>query len=207
MNGKARIGVIGAGWWVTENHLPILEERDDIELAAVCRLGEAELQQVEERFGFGFATEDYREMLDQVALDGVIVGSPHVVHHEHAKAALERELHAMVEKPMTTRTAEARELVELAARKNRQIVIPYGWNFRPYTREARRLVREGYIGEIEHVVCQMASPTRDLFSGEPMQETEEAFFRPAASTWADPERSGGYGWGQLTHALGLLFWV
>ena len=30
-------------------------------------------------------------------------------------------------------------------------------------------------------------------------------FRPPPSTWADPERAGGYGWGQLVHALGLLF--
>ena len=30
-------------------------------------------------------------------------------------------------------------------------------------------------------------------------------FRPPPSTWADPRRAGGYGWGQLVHALGLLF--
>ena len=30
-------------------------------------------------------------------------------------------------------------------------------------------------------------------------------FRPLASTWSDPKRAGGYGWGQLVHALGLLF--
>jgi predicted dehydrogenase len=32
-------------------------------------------------------------------------------------------------------------------------------------------------------------------------------FRPASSTWSDPQKAGGYGWGQLTHALGLLFRV
>jgi predicted dehydrogenase len=205
MATRARIGVIGAGWWVTENHLLILKERDDVELAAVCRLGEVELRRVKEQFDFEYATENYREMLDDVSLDGVIVGSPHDFHYEHAKAALERDLHVMIEKPMTTRTAEARELVELADRRNRQIVIPYGWNFRPYTRAAYRLVREGSVGTVEHVVCQMASPLRDLFSGQPLQEAEESLFQPATSTWADPERSGGYGWGQLVHALGLLF--
>jgi predicted dehydrogenase len=55
--------------------------------------------------------------------------------------------------------------------------------------------------------AQMASALEDLFAGRPMKETEGARFRPPASTWADPKRSGGYGWGQLVHALGLLFLV
>ena len=29
---KAKIGVIGAGWWATEFHIPHLKERDDVEL-------------------------------------------------------------------------------------------------------------------------------------------------------------------------------
>ena len=51
----------------------------------------------------------------------------------------------------------------------------------------------------------MASALEDLFAGQPMKETEGQMFRPPPSTWADPERAGGYGWGQLVHALGLLF--
>ena len=61
------------------------------------------------------------------------------------------------------------------------------------------------ISLIQHVVLQMASALEDLFAGEPMKETEGHMFRPPPSTWADPARAGGYGWGQLVHALGLLF--
>jgi predicted dehydrogenase len=204
---KARIGVIGAGWWVVQNHLPILHQREDVTLAGVCRLGPAELEDVRARFGFPFATEDFRALLDHQPLDGVVVGSPHVAHYEHARAALERGLHVMVEKPLTTSAADARALVALAREQGVQILIPHGWNFRPVSREARRLVREGAIGEVRHVALQMASALRDLFAGRPLAGTETAVFRPPASTWADPARAGGYGWGQLCHALGLLFRV
>ncbi|HEX2034832.1 MAG TPA: Gfo/Idh/MocA family oxidoreductase [Chloroflexota bacterium] len=204
---KARIGVIGAGWWMVANHLPILQRREDVELAGVCRLGREELEQVKARFGFPFATEDAEALLDSVPLDGVLIGSPHVAHYAHARAALIRGLHVLVEKPLATSAREARELVALAAAAGREILIPYGWNFKPFTREARRLVRQGALGEVEHVVCQMASALRDLFSGAGLREAETAFFRPAPSTWADPQRAGGYGWGQLVHALGLLFRV
>ena len=37
---KVKIGVIGAGWWATENHIPHLAERDEVELTSVCKLEE-----------------------------------------------------------------------------------------------------------------------------------------------------------------------
>ena len=110
---RARLGFIGAGWWATANHMPILAARDDVELVSVCRLGARELAQVRDRFGFTHATEDYRELLAQ-ELDGVVVSSPHRLHYEHARAALERGRHVMVEKPMTTSGTEARELARIA---------------------------------------------------------------------------------------------
>ena len=46
MSNKVKLGFIGAGWWATSNHMPILAERDDGELVGVCRLGKEELSQV-----------------------------------------------------------------------------------------------------------------------------------------------------------------
>lgn len=200
---KARIGVIGAGWWAVANHLPELKKNPDCEIVAVSRLGAAELDEVQQLFEVPAGFEDFREMLAKVPMDGVVVSSPHVAHFEHASAALEAGCHVLVEKPLTTSSSDARALVALAERRGRQIVVPYGWNFKPFTAEARRLVAG--VGTVEHVVLQMASALEDLFAGRPMKETEGAVFRPPASTWADPKRAGGYGWGQLVHALGLLF--
>ena len=69
----AKIGLIGAGWWATANHLPVFANRDDIELASVCRLGADELLQVKNKFGFTHATENYRELLETRGLSGVVV--------------------------------------------------------------------------------------------------------------------------------------
>jgi predicted dehydrogenase len=205
MSGKARIGVIGAGWWAVVNHIPVLQKLPDCEVVAVNRLGAAELAAVTEKFGIAAGYEDYREMLAEVPMDGVVVSSPHTLHFEHAKAALEKGCHVLVEKPLTTSAADARALVALAKAEGRQIVVPYGWNFQPFADEARRLAAG--VGRVEHVVLQMANALEDLFAGEPMIETEGAMFRPPPSTWADPKRAGGFGWGQLVHALGLMFRV
>jgi predicted dehydrogenase len=202
---KARIGVIGAGWWAAVNHLPALKANPDCDIVAVNRLGASELEEIRGTFEIPLAFEDWREMLESVPMDGVVIASPHMLHHEHAAAALARGCHVAVEKPLTTNAAAARDLVARAGAAGREIVVPSGWNFKNWTGEARRLVQSGEIGRIEHVVLQMASALEDLFAGLPMKETEDQRFRPAASTWADPKRAGGYGWGQLCHALGLLF--
>jgi predicted dehydrogenase len=205
MTDKARIGIIGAGWWAVVNHLPLLKANPDCEIVAVSRPGRAELNAVQRKFDVPHAFEDWREMLEAVTLDGVIVASPHVLHYEHAIAALDKGCHVLVEKPLTTNAADSRDLVARSIAVNREIVVAYGWNFKPWADAAHGLVASGAIGRIEHVALHMASALADLFAGEPMLETEGQMFRPPPSTWADPARAGGYGWGQLVHALGLLF--
>ena len=201
---KARIGFIGAGWWATANHMPILASREDVDLVGVCRLGRHELQQIQERFGFPYATEDYRKLLTECELDGVVVASPHRLHFEQSHAALEQGLHVMCEKPFTTRADDARELVRLAAEKQLQIVVPYGWHYKPFVQHAKTLLDAGSIGQIEHVLCHMASPVRALLSGKPVQmdsrsgQAGESLFQPASSTWADP-RMFAVAAGMLTH--------
>ncbi len=207
MSERVRLGFIGAGWWATTNHLPILAARPDVELVAVCGLGREQLERVRERFGIALATEDYRELL-ALDLDGVVVTSPHTLHAEHARAALVAGRHVMVEKPMTTSATTAWELVELARQKNLHLLVPYGWNYKPFVVAAARLVAEGALGEVEFVTCHMASPIRDLLGGAHFAAAESAFVKPDPRTWADPAvAGGGYGHSQLSHSTGMLFFL
>ena len=211
---KAKLGFIGAGWWATSNHMPVLQQRDDVEFVGVCRKGVDELRAVREQFGFAFATEDHNELLDECELDAVVVSSPHTMHFEHAQAALERGLHVMCEKPMCTQSAHARELVRLADEKKLHLLVPYGWHYKPFIQQAKALMDEARIGEIEYVLCHMASPLRALLQGVPKKIEEvsgqpgAAFFAPDPKTWADPiVAGGGYGHAQISHSAGMLFWL
>ena len=125
---KIKIGVIGAGWWATENHIPHLLERSEVELTSVCKLEEDQLKFVKEKFGFKFASTNYKEMLQLSDLDGVIISSPHHAHFENAKAALEKKCHVMIEKPMTTNVKDAEILIELAKKYNKFLNEKDYWN-------------------------------------------------------------------------------
>jgi predicted dehydrogenase len=72
----------------------------------------------------------------------------------------------------------------------------------------------GGVGQIEYVLCHMASPIRRLLSGQGMRVEEvsgqkgENLFQPEAATWADPRvAGGGYGHAQLSHSTGMLCWL
>ena len=211
---KARLGLIGAGWWATSNHLPLFVRRADVELVGVCRLGRDELKQVQETFDFQYATEDYHDLLDHCELDGVVVSSPHTLHYDHARAALEKGLHVMCEKPFTIRARHARELVRLAQEKDRHLLVPYGWHYKPFVQQAKQLMANDPLGEIEYVLCHMASPMRKVFEGKGMDmedfggQAAGTMFLPDPATWADPQiAGGGYGHAQMCHATGMLFWL
>ncbi len=207
MNDKVNIGVIGAGWWATLSHIPALRDNPHVGIVAVNRPDAEGMEKVVASFPGVKPYFDAAEMLANETLHGVVVASPHILHAEHAQLALSRGLPTLIEKPMATSAADARALLATANANNTQIILPYGWNFRPIVETAHQLVKDGWVGEVRHVVAQMASALADLFGGEPMVETKEHLFRPPVSTWADPKKSGGYGWGQLTHGLGALFRV
>jgi predicted dehydrogenase len=210
---KLRVGVIGAGWWATFNHMPQLASRKDVELVAVCRLGKDLLEKIQQQFEIPFATEDYRKLLEQ-DLDAVIVSTPHHLHHQHAGAALRRGLHVLCEKPMCTRANHARELVRLAREKRLHLLVPYGWHYKAFVLQAKRWLDAGAIGTVQFVLCHMASPIRSLLMGQGFAvednsgQAGDVLFQPDPRTWADPVvAGGGYGHAQLSHSTGMLFWL
>jgi len=205
---RLRVGVIGAGSWALASHIPNLAARgDEVEMVAVARKGPELLRLVKDRFGFQVASEDYREVLD-AGVDICVVASPSGLHHEHATAALEAGAHVLCEKPVTIDPADAWSLADTARRRRRELIIAFGWNYRPMVVEAKRLMDEVGIGTLEHMTVHMASVTRELLSNTGAYPDASPEAVPEAGTWTDPSRSGGgYGQAQLSHALGLALWL
>ncbi len=202
---KAKISVIGAGWWATEYHIPQLKNRDDVELISVCKLEEDQLKFVKDKFGFKYSSTNYLEALDFEKIDGVVIASPHFAHFENTKAALERGIHVAVEKPMTTNSKDAKLLYDLVKEKNLELLVPNGFNWNPLMLKAQEHIKNNLIGEIKHVDASWSSSLVDLFKGVALSESNDHTFQPLASTWSDPSKAGGYAWGQLSHMFAGIF--
>jgi predicted dehydrogenase len=203
---RIRVGVIGAGAWAVASHLPVLAARPEVEFVAVSRIGEVQLAKVQQQFGFEFASEDYRDVLEH-GIDACIISSPAGLHHEHARAALESGAHVLVEKPFTITASDAWDLVDTAERLDRHLVVAFGNNYLPMVVEFEALLAaRGGIGNLEQCMLSMHSVMREALTvGESYPEASGGDIpKPDPATWIDPSLSGGgYGHAQLTHVLGL----
>ena len=202
---RLRLGVIGAGAWATFAHIPGFLRRQEVEPFIVNRRDPAELAAVQARFGFAHATADWREVIE-ARPDIVALTGPGALRAEQALAALEAGIHVLAEKPFTIDPADAWAIDRLARERGRHVVLCYAWNEMGITRAARDLIHgpDG-IGEIEHVAVEMATVVRDLLTAGATYLGDADVPLPRGETWSDPAVSGGgYGQGQLTHALGLV---
>jgi predicted dehydrogenase len=87
-------------------------------------------------------------LLSSTEIDAIAVVTPVWTHFELAKAALENGKHVFVEKPFTSSTAQAEELIELAARKNLKIMVDHTFLFTPAVKKIRQLLDDDALGKL-----------------------------------------------------------
>ena len=205
----AKIGVIGAGWWSTQAHIPSLLAYDRAELVGVADPDARKIEAAADYYEIGGAYEDYRELLTKV--DGVVSAVPHAYHYQIARDALVAGVHVLVEKPMVLTAAHAWDLVERAGTSGVELMVGTTFQFTSLARRVREIVQSGGIGELLYVSGLFASIAESFYRSRP--EDYAPVFKypvtgPLPDSYSDPKiAGGGHGQTQLTHAMGMVFWV
>jgi predicted dehydrogenase len=202
-----RIGVIGAGWFASRRHLPDLKANPDAQIAALCRRSEAELRKLAEHFGVERVYTDHRALLDREELDAVLIASPHALHFEQARDAIERGLQVLVEKPLAITSEEARELVRLAGQKHVLLSTALNPPFWAHCRYLRERIIAGDLGTVEAVQVSILGGVEHVFGRAPMPANLPGVVPPTLFR-GDPALCGG---GNLmdsgAHLISELLWV
>src|SRR5229473_4643839 len=142
-----RIGVIGYGYW-GPNIVRNLHGQKSSQVAMVCDKSPAALARVRQAYPGILTVSDPLEVLRSPEIDAVAVITPVWTHYELAKLALENGKHVFVEKPFTSDSAQAEELIELAARKNLTIMVDHTFLFTGAVRKIRELSESGALGNL-----------------------------------------------------------
>jgi len=211
MSSAVRVGIVGAGWWATQFHVPALLANPHARVTAIADPDPGRLRAAAEHFGIGRAYADPAQLFACGDVDAVIVATPHATHHPLAKAALESGLHVLVEKPFVLVSAHGRELIALAAARGLHLVVGCTYQFTRHAQAAREFVRQGRIGEPLFVSGLFASMVESYYRGRP--DDYRAVFDfplsgPDERTYSDPELSGGgQAQTQVSHAMNMVLWV
>jgi predicted dehydrogenase len=145
--GAVRVGVIGYGYW-GPNIVRNVTGLDSCELVAICDQNAAALKRAAKLYPGAQVTTDVADLLKSPDIDMIAVITPVWTHFELAKAALEHGKHVFVEKPFTATSAQGEQLIELAAKKNLQIMVDHTFLFTGAVRKIRDLVDQGQLGSL-----------------------------------------------------------
>jgi predicted dehydrogenase len=149
---KIRAAVIGVGY-LGRFHAQKYAQAAGCELVAVADSRQEAGGKVAAEVGTRAVT-DYRELLGEV--DAVSVVTPTPAHFGIARDFLNAGAHVLVEKPIAETTAEAREMIEIAARNKRVLQVGHLERF-----NAAILAAEPYLRSTRFVECHRMAPYRE----------------------------------------------
>jgi predicted dehydrogenase len=144
------VGIIGCGYW-GPNHVRNFSRHPDFRVVVVCDVRRERAEAVARDYHVPNVVTDPRRVLDDPAVDLVVVATPTRTHFELAKAALQAGKHLLVMKPMTTRVDHAEELVYLARRAGRLLAVDHTFLFTGAVRKMRDLITSGEIGDVYYI--------------------------------------------------------
>jgi predicted dehydrogenase len=142
-----KVGVIGYGYW-GPNVVRNLQGIDYARVVAVCDKSPNALKRVKQVYPDIQATSDASELVSSPDIDAVAVITPVWTHFDLAKAALENGKHIFVEKPFTSNTQQADELIDLADKNNLTIMVDHTFLFTGAVRKIRQLLDDGTMGSL-----------------------------------------------------------
>ena len=156
-----RIGLIGLGSFNSNYHQRRLLEREDAAVTAICDISDSNLQRTAERFPDSTTFTDYRELLDSDLVDGIIVSTPNQYHFEQCKAAIERDIPVLVDKPITVTVSDAEQLVALS--KSRGVILQTAFtrHFMASTEHVRQEMRSGQLDVQRMTAIQRGSEIKN----------------------------------------------
>ena len=141
------IGVVGCGYW-GPNLLRNFAENDSAELRWLCDTDEARLAAMGRRYPAAQTAGDYQKLLADPRLDAVAIVTPVATHFQIARQALLAGKHVLVEKPLTATATEAEELIDLARRNGRTLMVDHTFVYTGAVRKMKEVVQSGELGEL-----------------------------------------------------------
>jgi predicted dehydrogenase len=147
---KVAVAVVGAGYWGI-NHVRAFARVPGAELRAVCDPDRAALERAAELAPKAARVGSFEALLDDAALDAVVLATPAPLHAPQARAALAAGKHVFVEKPMALSPADAESVAAAAKDARKTLMVGHLLLYHPAYEKLHALVRSGEIGDVYYL--------------------------------------------------------
>jgi predicted dehydrogenase len=141
-----KVGVIGLGYWGPNLVRNFLAHKD-VKKVVACDIRENRLQLIKEKFPAAELTTDFQIVINSDT-DIIVISTPVDTHYKLAKKALESGKHIWVEKPFTSTSNEAEELIEIADKRNLKIFVDHTFIYNGAVIKIKELIDKNVLGNI-----------------------------------------------------------
>lgn len=145
---KKNIGMVGLGYW-GKNILRNLNELGVLRVA--CDLDPNIVEERKKEYGEVKFTTSFKDILADHEITAVVISSPAATHYELVKLILNADKDVFVEKPLALCVSEAKELIGLARRKNKIIMVGHILHYHPALIKLKEMIDVGELGKIRHI--------------------------------------------------------
>jgi predicted dehydrogenase len=142
-----KFGVIGYGYW-GPNVVRNLDQLEGSTVVAVCDKSPTARKRIHKSYPHVKTVSDTADLMASTEIDAIAIVTPVGTHYELTKAALQNGKHVFVEKPFTSDSGQAEELINLAAKKNLKIMVDHTFLFTGAVKKIGQLLDEGALGKM-----------------------------------------------------------
>ena len=145
---KLGIGLIGVGYW-GKNILRNLYQSGA--LVACCDINNTVISQVQTVYPGIRCVRDIEDILEDDAIKAVAIATPAATHYKIAKLALQKGKDVFVEKPLALKVNEGEELIKIASKKNRILMVGHILRYHPAVIKLKELIGKKQLGVIQYI--------------------------------------------------------
>ncbi len=143
-----KIGVVGAGYW-GPNLVRNFQKVDLVDKVVLCDLKEERLKKIKNTLPSIDTTTKLEELLEDTEIKGVAIATqPLSTHYNLGKRVLEAGKNLFVEKPMTSTSKEAKDLIRIANEKNIIINVDHTFEYSAPVQKIKEYISSGELGNI-----------------------------------------------------------
>lgn len=142
-----KMGVIGYGYW-GPNIVRNFNTANGSQVVMVCDMNKQVLSKVKKNYPSVNVTSEVSDLIKSPDVDAIAIVTPVFTHYELAQKALEGGKHVFIEKPFTSNSREAENLIELAEKKNLKIMVDHTFLYTGAVRKIKQLVEDNVLGDL-----------------------------------------------------------
>lgn len=144
---KLRGAVIGLGYWgpnLVRNFLKL----SSVEIRTVCDNSKKAIKKFKKEYPNISITSDYQEILNNQIIDFVAIATPLSTHFQLGKKALLSGKHVLIEKPMAENSEQAKELINLAKKKKKVLMVGHTFIYTEGIQKIKKLIKKKSFGKL-----------------------------------------------------------